>query len=64
VRRDEQSEKIEHVRKLTASPQTKGNSQPPRVFDQIIELMFPFPTLSRFDFDARLLSVQSVDNAK
>src|SRR5437762_5910678 len=42
----------------------KGNGQPPRVFDQIIEMMFPFPTLSRFDFDARLLSIQSIDNTK
>jgi len=49
---------------LTASPQIKGNSQPPRVFDQIIEMMFPFPTLSRFDFYARLLSIQSIDDAK
>src|SRR6188472_3997553 len=42
----------------------KGNGQPPRVFDQIIEMMFPFPTLSRFDFDARLLSIQSIDDTK
>src|SRR5206468_568298 len=41
-----------------------GNGQPPRVFDQIIEMMFPFPTLSRFDFYARLLSIQSIDDAK
>ena len=27
-------------------------------------MMFPFPTLSRFDFDARLLSVQSIDDTK
>src|ERR1700720_1810200 len=64
MRRDEQREKIKHVRKLAASPQMKGNGQPPRVFDQIIEMMFPFPTLSRFDFDTRLLSIQSVDDAK
>jgi hypothetical protein len=64
VRRDEQSEKIKHVWKLAASPQMKGNGQPPRVFDQIIEMMFPFPTLSRFDFDARLLSIQSIDDTK
>src|SRR5947207_1465746 len=37
---------------------------PPRVFDQIIEMMFPFPTLGRFDFDTRLLSVQSIDDTK
>src|SRR4029077_14890629 len=42
----------------------KGNGQPPRVFDQIIEMMFPFPTLSRFDFDTRELSIQSIDDAK
>jgi hypothetical protein len=64
VRRDEQSEKIKHVRELAASPQMKGNGQPPRVFDQIIEMMFPFPTLSRFDFDTRELSIQSIDDAK
>src|SRR4029450_5563910 len=27
-------------------------------------MMFPFPTLSRFDFYARLLSVQSIDDTK
>src|SRR5436189_3579417 len=27
-------------------------------------MMFPFPTLSRFDFDTRLLSIQSIDDAK
>jgi len=64
VRRDEQSEKIKHVRKLAASPELKGNGEPPRVFDQIIEMMFPFPAFSRFDFDARLLSIESVDDAK
>src|SRR5947207_13061113 len=37
---------------------------PPRVFDQIIEMMFPFPTLGRFDFDPRLFSVQSIDDTK
>jgi hypothetical protein len=42
----------------------KGNGQPPRVFYQIIEMMFPFPTLSRFDFDTRELSIQSIDDAK
>jgi hypothetical protein len=42
----------------------KGNGQPPRVFDQIIQVMFPFAALSRFDFDTRLLSIQSIDDAK
>src|SRR6476661_319183 len=42
----------------------KGNGQPPRVFDHIIEMMFPFPTLSRFDFDTRELPIQSIDDAK
>src|SRR5438093_12198081 len=27
-------------------------------------MMFPFPTLGRFDFDTRLLSVQSIDDTK
>src|SRR5262245_14635384 len=27
-------------------------------------MMFPFPTLGRFDFDTGLLSVQSIDNTK
>src|SRR4029077_6453349 len=30
----------------------------------MIKVMFPFPTLSRFDFDARLLSIQSIDDTK
>jgi len=64
VRPDEQSEKIEHVRELAASPQMKSDSRPPRIFDQIIEMMFPFPALGHLDFDAGLLSVQSIDNTK
>jgi hypothetical protein len=64
VRSDEQSEKIEHVRKLTASPQMKSDSHPPRIFDQIIEMMFPLSALGHFDFDAGLFSVQSIDDAK
>ena len=42
----------------------KRNSRPPGVLDQIIEMMFPFATLSRFDFDARLLPIESIDDAK
>src|SRR5436190_2578765 len=42
----------------------KSDSRPPRVLDKIIEMMFPFPVLGRFDFDARLLSVQSIDDTK
>jgi len=64
VRRDEQGGKKEHVWKLAASPQMKGNGQPPRVLDQIIEMMFPFAALGGFDFYARLLSIQSIDDAK
>jgi hypothetical protein len=64
VRSDEQSEKIEHVRKLAASPQMKSDSRPPRILDQIIEIMFPLTALGHFDFDAGLLSVQSIDDAK
>jgi len=56
--------KIKHVRKLTASPQIKSDSRPPRILDQIIEMMFPFAELGRFDFDARLFSVQSIDDTK
>jgi len=64
VRPDKQSEKIEHVRKLAASPQIKSDSRPPRILDQIIEVMFPLSALGHFDFDARLLSVQSIDDTK
>jgi len=64
VRSDEQSEKIEHVRKLAASPQLKSDSRPPRILDQIIEMMFPLAAPGHFDFDARLLSVQSIDDTK
>jgi len=64
VRSDEQSEKIEHVRKLAASPQMKSDSHPPRIFDQIIEMMFPPAALGHFDFDAGLLPVQSIDDTK
>jgi hypothetical protein len=42
----------------------KSDSRPPRVLDKIIEMMFPFPTLGRFDFDTRLLSIQSIDDTK
>src|SRR5205823_9407947 len=63
-RSDEQGEKIERGRKLAASPQMESDRCPPRVFDQIIEMMFPLPTLRCFDFDARLLSIESIDDAK
>src|SRR6266480_8157853 len=42
----------------------KGNSQPPRIFDQIIEMMFPLSALGHLDFDARLLPVESINDAK
>jgi len=42
----------------------KSDSRPPRILDQIIEIMFPFAALGRFDFDARLLSIESIDDAK
>jgi hypothetical protein len=42
----------------------KGDRRPPRIFDQIIEMMFPFAALCGFNFDARLLPIQSVDNTK
>jgi hypothetical protein len=42
----------------------KGDRRPPRVLDQIIEMMFPLSALSHFDFDARLLSIQPIDDAK
>jgi hypothetical protein len=49
---------------LAASPQIKSDSRPPRILDQIIEMMFPLSALGHFDFDAGLLSVQSIDDAK
>jgi len=42
----------------------KGNGCPPRVLDDVIEMMFPFATLGGLNFDARLLSIQPVDDAK
>jgi len=42
----------------------KSDSHPPRILDQIIEMMFPFAALGHFDFDARLLPVQSIDDPK
>jgi hypothetical protein len=64
VRPDEQGEKIKRVRKLTASPQMKGDRRPPRILDHIIEMMFPLATLGGLNFDARLLSIQPIDDAK
>ncbi|PYJ44867.1 MAG: hypothetical protein DME85_14245, partial [Verrucomicrobia bacterium] len=64
MRSDKQGEKIECARKLTASPQMESDRRPPRVFDQIIEMMFPLPMLRCFDFDAGLLSIESIDDAK
>jgi len=64
VRADEQSEKIKRVWKLAASPQIKSDSCPPGVLDQIIEVVFPFAAFRRFNFDARLLSIQSIDETK
>src|SRR5437773_12569845 len=64
MRCDEQSEKIEHVWKLAASPQIKGDSRPPRILDEIIEMMFPLAALGRFNFDSRLLPVESIDYTK
>src|SRR4029450_8515012 len=58
------SEKIKPVRKQAASPQLKSDGRPPRILEQIVEMMFPFAELGRFDFDARLLSVQSIDDTK
>jgi len=49
---------------LAAPPQLKSDGRPPRVLDKIIEMMFPFAVLGRFDFDARLFSVQSIDDTK
>jgi len=64
VRSDEQSEKIEYVWKLAATPQMKGDGRPPRILDHIIEMMFPLATLGGLNLDARLLSIQSIDDAK
>src|SRR5436190_19646295 len=64
MRSDEQGEKIERVRQLTASPQMKSDPCPPRVFDQVIEMMFPLPAFRCFDFDAGLLSIEPIDDAK
>jgi hypothetical protein len=64
VRSDEQRKKIKYVWKLAASPQLKGDSRPPRILDQVIEMMLPLATLGGFNLDARLLSIQSIDDAK
>src|SRR5207245_796814 len=56
--------KIERVRKLAASPQKESDRCPPRIFDHIIEMMFPLPVLGRFNLYARLLSIQSIDDAE
>jgi len=64
VRHDEQQKTIENVWKLAALPQMKSDDSPPRILDQIIEMMFPFAALGRFNFDARLLPIQSIDNTK
>jgi len=64
MRPDKQSEKIERVWKLAAPPHIKSDRRPPRVLDQIIEMMFPLAALRRFNFDARLLSIQSIDDPK
>ena len=42
----------------------KGDRRPPRILDHIIEMMLPFAALGGFNFDARLLSIEPVDNAK
>jgi len=42
----------------------KGNHCPPRILDQIIEMMLPLAALCGFNFDARLFPIQSVDNTK
>src|SRR5436309_1899456 len=42
----------------------KGDSRPPRILDQIIEMMFPFAALGCFDFHARLLPIQSIHDTK
>src|SRR5260370_29423378 len=55
---------MERVWKLAASPQVKSDGAPPRILDQAIEMMFPLSALGHFDFDARLLSIESIDDAK
>src|SRR5262249_45571464 len=35
-----------------------------RVLNQIIEMMFPFPAFGSFNFDARELSIQSIDDTE
>src|SRR5206468_12231463 len=47
-----------------ALPQVKGDSRPPQILDHVIEMMFPFAALGRFNFDAGLLPIQSIDNTK
>jgi len=42
----------------------KRDNHPPRILDQIIEMMFPLATLGGFNFDARQLSIQSIDDTK
>jgi len=42
----------------------KSDSRPPQILDPIIEMMFPLAALGHFDFDARLLSVQSIDDTE
>jgi len=42
----------------------KSDNRPPRILDQIIEMMFPLAALGHFDFDARLLAVQSINDPK
>jgi len=49
---------------LAASPQVKSNGRPPRILDQIIEMMFPLTALCRFNFDPRLFAIESVHNSK
>jgi len=64
VRPDKQSEKIKRARELAASPQVESNSRPPGVLDQIVEMMLPLATFSRFNFDARQLPIHPVDDTK
>src|SRR5262249_13675697 len=64
VRSNEQREKIQCTSKLGALPQMKGDGDPPRVLNQIIEMMFPFPAFGSFNFDARELSIQSIDDTE
>ena len=42
----------------------KGDGRPPWVLKQIIEMMFPFPAFSCFNFDARKFSIQSIDDTE